>query len=212
LPTKAHLVRACSTKLRYNTTMENSSNAPRNFKKPKDIRIFQNSSENWLAFRKIRFASAGDGEYATIKGLDLSNGHLNNFPVDHLVFIECNLNDASFKNTEFRFNTTFINCTMKGADLSHTLAAGMLFMDCDLSGIKISPKSPYARWTSMDLDNKVITSVFSGCIIDDSTKKFLLENDCLLNESRLTQDERLLLSHKITEKIDRINAAPVLDL
>lgn len=191
--------------------MENSSDNPRKSKKPKDIQIFQDSSENWIAFRKIRYASAGDGEYVIIKDLNLSNCRLNNFPVDHLVFIECNLDGVSFEGTEFRFNTTFIDCSMKGANLSQTLAASMLFIDCDLRGVKISPKSPYTRWTSMNLDDKVIASVFSGCSIDDPTKKFLLENDCILNESNMNQDERLLLTHKITEKMDRIKSAPILE-
>jgi uncharacterized protein YjbI with pentapeptide repeats len=195
-------------KLRYNTTMSSHLD----FKQPKNDLIFQDSSKNWLTFREIRFNAAGDGEYAIIKGLNLSGYHLNDFPVDHLVFIECNLDGVSFKNTEFRFNTTFISCSMKDADLSHTLAAGVLFMDCDLSGMKVSSKPPYARWTSRDLDGNMIASVFTNCIIDDPIKKFLQKNGCLLNESTLNQDERLLLAHKIAEKMDRIKAAPILDL
>jgi uncharacterized protein YjbI with pentapeptide repeats len=182
------------------------------FNQPKDSRIFQDNSENWLSFRKIRFNAAGDGEYATIKGLDLSSCDLGDFPADHLAFIECNLDGVSFKNTIFSFNTAFINCSMKNTDLTHTIASDALFLNCNLEGIKISAMPPYTQWTSKNLDGNTIYSIFSDCIIDESTKKFLLANGCLLDENSLNQDKRLLTTHKIAEKLDRINVAPVLDL
>lgn len=43
-----------------------------NLHRPSDVIFFKDDSEHWLAFRKVRYATAGDGEYALLYALNLS--------------------------------------------------------------------------------------------------------------------------------------------
>src|SRR5437667_11087714 len=98
-----------------------------NLHKPRDGAIMSDSTDNWAKFRQRRFAVAGDGDYVLLKDLNLAGLNLHDFVVDHLVFLNCDLNNVSFAGTEFVFSTAFIDCTMRNVDFRHTHAADALF-------------------------------------------------------------------------------------
>ncbi len=183
------------------------------FHQPKNNNVFKGKNDQWKVFMAEWSTQSGmHGSYAVIRQLDLSSLELNGFPTDRLAFVQCNLDGVSFKNTLFQFETAFINCSMKNADLTETSAADALFLDCDLTGIQISPKPPYAQWASVDLDGKNIPSVFSNCKMEDTTKHFLVKNECIVDENNLTDAERLNIAVGINDKLMRIITAPILKL
>ena len=165
---------------------------------PKETAIFKDSAEHWLLFRKKRFALAGDGEFVVIRNIDLSGYELRDFPANSLAFVECNLDDTSFNGTEF-LRTVFLNCSMKNADLSETLATSPLFVGCDLTGIKVSALKPYSSWVSEDLDGKNMPAVFDACELDSATKNFLVAEGCEFKSA----DQPV---------IELVKTAPVLDI
>ncbi len=144
-----------------------------NFHRPKDSAIFSDSSDNWLKFRRLRFAVAGDGEFATLSNLDLSGLKLGNFVADHLVFAHCKLDGASFAGTHFVFDTTFIDCSMRRVDFTRIRAASALFYKCDLSGSILTGNS----WISLGLNGQKIKSYFVDCTLDDSLSTQFEFND-----------------------------------
>ncbi len=174
-------------------------------RRPSNTRIFKDNSENWLAFRKVRYEAAGDGDYALLYSLDLSRYALEDFPVDHLAFSQCNLDGASFKDTNFQFGTAFIHCSMQNIDLTETLAADALFLGCDLTGAKISTKKPYAQWTSQDMDGKDIQTVFVDCKVDATTEDWLRENKCIV--SRIEHQSDNTWVENIEARLERIDTA-----
>lgn len=183
------------------------------FHRPKSDTVFNANDNQWKEFMAAWSAQSGmHGEYAIIRQLDLSNLKLYEFPADHIAFVQCNLDGVIFKNTDFKFETAFINCSMKHADLTETSAADALFLDCDLTGIKTSPKPPYTQWTSADLDGKDIPSVFSNCKMENATRQFLIENHCLVDASTLTTMQQLHVTRTINDKLLRIVTAPTMDL
>lgn len=179
-----------------------------NIRKPKNADILKDDSENWLGFRKVRFADSSDGEYAAIRQLDLSGYDFNHFPADHIVFVQCNLNDVSFRSTKFEFGTAFINCSMKNVDFASTVATDALFIDCNLTGAKFWTKM---GWSTVSLDGKKLSSVFSGCILNPETKKFLIEDGCIIDEAERAENQ-LDIAGEISDKLLRIVTAPILDL
>jgi len=183
------------------------------FHLPKSNTVFKGKGNQWKEFMAEWSAQSGmHGNYAVIRHLDLSNLELSGFPTDRLAFVQCNLDGASFKHTQFKFETAFINCSIKNGDLTETSAADALFLDCDLTGIRISPKPPYALWTSVDLDGKDIPSIFSNCKMEDTTRQFLIKNHCIVDESNLSAAQHLAVATDINDKLTRIITAPILDL
>jgi uncharacterized protein YjbI with pentapeptide repeats len=145
---------------------------PKNFRKSNDIEVLSDSSNNWIKFRRLRFAAAGDGEYAALSDLDLGGLNLHDFVADHLVFVHCNLDGASFAGTDFVFDTIFIGCSMQGVNLMNTHSAGALFYGCDMTGARF----PGTPWTNVDLDNQKIRSYFIDCSLEKSVQEYLVED------------------------------------
>ena len=195
---------------RYNYThMASSLEYIEQLHKPKMLKALTDSSDNWLAFRTVRYDLAGECEYAVLRDLDLSGYKLPDFKVSWLAFVKCNLDGVPFRGTEF-IQTAFINCSMRNADFTETIGTGALFVGCDLTGARFSPKSPYTHWASEDLDGNSITSIFEDCKLDESAKRFLAKSDCLIDGVSLTAKQRLDVAGEINERLHDILAAPVI--
>lgn len=179
------------------------------FRKPKKPAMFTDSVNGWRQFMAQWSKQATHGDYAVVRQLDLSGCDLNHFPADHIAFIQCNLNGASFRSTQFSYETAFINCSMQRVDFASTNASNVLFSDCDLTGAKFWTRM---GWSTYDLDGKHIPSFFFNCRIDAPTEDFLLSDGCITSRSNLTKDEQLEVYGNINDKLERIVIAPILDL
>lgn len=138
-------------------------------KKPKG-NIFTDDSEHWLAFRRKRFAVAGDGEYAVLRSLDLSRLDLHDFVVQWLVFDNCDLDGASFRDTDFTFQAAFLDCSLRGSDFTNSFGGDDLFYKCDLKRAVFDTSQ---HWASVDLDGRKVPSYFVNCAMGDELRDFL---------------------------------------
>lgn len=180
-------------------------------RRPKNKAVFNDSTNKWKLFRSLWLDQSGMyGDYAVINRLDLSGYVLNDFPAGYIAFTHCNLDNSSFKSTNFQFGTTFIQCSMRNIDLAETLAADALFVGCDLTGARISTKKPYTQWASEDMDGKDIPSIFVGCKIDAATEQWLIENKCIVSRADNQSDNNLV--ENVDDRLERIGTAPQLNI
>lgn len=159
--------------------------------------IFSDSSGHWLPFRKKRFAVAGDGEYAVLKGLDLSGLSLHNFVVGWLTFVDCKLDNTSFRNTDFAFRTAFVDCSLKGTDFTDSFGGDDLFYGCDLNGAIFNTSQP---WASVGLDGKKVPSYFVNCNMGTELRDFLIHDGNVVIEGEAPAD--------IKQRVNEVAKAP----
>jgi len=173
-------------------------------RRPHDEAVFKDSDGDWLAFRKKRFAVAGDGKHAMVYGLDLSGYNLQEFPAGWLVFVRCNLDKVSFRRTEFLYETTFIECSMRNIDLTSSQGASALLYGCDLTGARF-PASTV--WATRDLDGATSHSIFYGCTLDKPTEVALIDEGNIIWEMNRGENELTLL-YSINDILRRAVVAP----
>ncbi len=170
------------------------------YKKPAD-NIFTDDTDHWLLFREKRFAVAGDGEYAVLKGLNLSGLELSDFVAAWLAFVDCKLDNTSFRDTDFAFNATFMNCSMKNVDFTGSFGADDLFYKCDLSGATFDKS---AHWASVDLDGNKIASYFVDCVLSEELRNYLVSDGNVVAKGEI--------SVGIQQQLREVIEAPVIDI
>jgi uncharacterized protein YjbI with pentapeptide repeats len=110
----------------------------------------------------------------------LSGVHLHGFVAGWLAFVECNLEDVSFRDTDFTFRTAFMRCFLKGTDFTGSFGGDDLFYECDLRGAVLDTSN---HWASVDLDNKKVPSYFVNCLMDKELRDFLVQDGNLVTKS-----------------------------
>lgn len=163
---------------------------------------FINNTDHWRLFRERRFAVAGDGEYAAVCRLDLSGLALHDFVASWLVFSDCKLDGSSFRNTDFTFKTTFIECSLKNVDFTKSYGGDDLFYGCDLTGAVFDTS---IHWATVNLDRKKIPSYFVGCTISDELRNYLVgDGNIIVDKNEI--------SPAIGQWLDEAYKAPTIEI
>jgi hypothetical protein len=122
-------------------------------------------SGDYQHFVHARYKIAGEGAAIAVKGHNFTGASLRRLPLQFLLFIDCDLHQASLKDASV-LSVGFLRCNLQGIDLRG--CKGVIDAEsCDLSGALWNNATQLGSTTDAD------ASTFAGCEADAELRNYL---------------------------------------